>query len=399
MFAGLGKTCEAPASSREKADFQIQEEKGDRSEGVTRPVSAQKEKPDVKTPENKTSAAVTPNILGEALQQLPLLNALLMELSQLSGQTPHQPPSVHPNLAWIYRPASAEPSRKTKEGTKNLKSHRNCSTTLEQEKSKSCRKKLVFGTTKTFDLRMKKVKGKEREKKLCQKGSRRKSQASCLSEDVKTAVERETEESHKLSPGNSEKASECVRSDISARNKDESERQSQSHHSEFDRRAEDDDSSRGSDSSVSDSAGGGNEEKEEEEEYADDFNSLEPSDAYSPVSSPESSRAKTPKPPVPVPVPAPWSPPRRSLHVIRAPPHAAALSVSSSDDADRDTSASVQTVLSRKQTEENRRSRSDASGSSLEDEEDEEELGSLDFRKEYKHISELVANKLPGYTM
>lgn len=32
-------------------------------------------------------------------------------------------------------------------------------------------------------------------------------------------------------------------------------------------------------------------------------------------------------------------------------------------------------------------------------EELEDELGSLDFRKEYRHISELVANKLPGYTM
>lgn len=32
-------------------------------------------------------------------------------------------------------------------------------------------------------------------------------------------------------------------------------------------------------------------------------------------------------------------------------------------------------------------------------EELEDELGSLDFRKEYQHISELVASKLPGYTM
>ncbi|MBN3308068.1 MAP10 protein, partial [Amia calva] len=41
--------------------------------------------------------------LGDALRQLPLLNALLVELSLLSSQ-PQQPPlSIHPHLAWLYR--------------------------------------------------------------------------------------------------------------------------------------------------------------------------------------------------------------------------------------------------------------------------------------------------------
>ncbi|CAG05193.1 unnamed protein product, partial [Tetraodon nigroviridis] len=45
---------------------------------------------------------ITPNVLGEALQQLPLLNALLVELSQLNSQNVQQPLPIHPNLAWIY---------------------------------------------------------------------------------------------------------------------------------------------------------------------------------------------------------------------------------------------------------------------------------------------------------
>ncbi|XP_030628128.1 microtubule-associated protein 10 [Chanos chanos] len=51
----------------------------------------------------------TPSILGDAVRQLPLLNALLVELSQLNGQTQQQPLSVHPQLAWIYT-SSSQPS-------------------------------------------------------------------------------------------------------------------------------------------------------------------------------------------------------------------------------------------------------------------------------------------------
>ncbi|XP_055083467.1 microtubule-associated protein 10 [Periophthalmus magnuspinnatus] len=51
---------------------------------------------------------VTPNVIGQALRQMPLLNALLVELSQLTSSNVNQPLTVHPNLSWIYRPASTE---------------------------------------------------------------------------------------------------------------------------------------------------------------------------------------------------------------------------------------------------------------------------------------------------
>ncbi|KAK5908226.1 hypothetical protein CgunFtcFv8_016302 [Champsocephalus gunnari] len=190
------------------------------------------------------------------------------------------------------------------------------------------------------------------------------------------------------------------------------------------------------------------EEGDEDADYADDFNSLEPSDAYSPdpLSSPEPTRAKTPCSPLhhsdsewvqkravlPVPIKVPRSPQHalRGTHtIIQARSQASALSFSS-DDSDLDGSSSLQTICSRRQRTVSSRvgKRSDAeslissrgkrSGSSKnsgpvggssagsvssfeqqEVEELEDELGSLDFRKEYKHMSELVANKLPGYTM
>lgn len=138
---------------------------------------------------NQQTSTMPPNVLGEALQRMPLLNALLVELSQLNS---NQPLTVHPSLAWIYRPASAELSAKNtpqKAQTKSLKktkqetfphlrhfhSSRNVSThivrpdsvklkdkkenmLLESKSScKSPRKKLVCGTTKTFNLRLKQI--------------------------------------------------------------------------------------------------------------------------------------------------------------------------------------------------------------------------------------------------
>ncbi|XP_034537133.1 microtubule-associated protein 10 [Notolabrus celidotus] len=483
-------------------------EEGDKGEGVTPPpaATAQRGKQDAET---RGARGVTPNILGEAVQQLPLLNALLVELSQLNGPSPRQPLSIHPNLSWIYRPASAEPSQNTRRGIspalKPLQSPRNCSTPLRKlaasggkdRDSTSPRKKLVFGSTKTFNLRMKNISPDRARRRECmeliqnktqpgvsqgkrrsgKKVSKRKPDlkaAWSLNENIQTAVEsmkedsalRETvtlnQKSHskqdKRSPGNSEKEPLSLlihipteERDIPPRNKDESEHQSESNQSQSDGDAEDAQSSAGSSSSKSSVSGSAGEGGEEEEDYADDFNSLELSDAYSPdpVSSPESSRAKTPKPParlpsdsgsegvrrraaLPVPVRAPSSPPHHALmgtHIIRPRTRASALSFSSSD-ADRDTSASLQTVLSRKLTRESsggeRSSGTDslissqgqrsegsrgsraARGVSAEsvssyepqgEDEDEDQLGSLDFRKEYQHISQLVANKLPGYTM
>ncbi|XP_038593795.1 microtubule-associated protein 10 [Micropterus salmoides] len=516
-----------------------------KTEGISSPMIDQRARHDVKTSRNQQTSGETPNVLGEALRQLPLLNALLVELSQLNDQNPHQPLSIHPSLAWIYRPASTEPSaghgntapkvqtkslQKTRPGTSPhliyLHSPRNCSTPLvrpasvkvkdkQQEaliesksSSKSPRKKLVYGTTKTFNLRLKQVsplkvnrrecmeiiqnetqssKGKTKSCIKIAKLRRRKSvlnQSSSLNENIETMIQSTTVHSARQetvtlkqknlqgkfhgeqdinslriseNPALPERGLKCIHipsvdSDAVARNKDKNEHHSESNQSEYVSHREKIESSGSSgrsspNSSLSGSSCGGNEEAD----YADDFNSLEPSDAYSPDpgSSPEpSSRAKTPsKTPVrpdlynsdsegfqrravlPVPVKAPSSPQRalRGTHVIRPRTHASALSFSSDDG---DGNGYLQSAPSRKLTAESNRverssgaesfisSRGQRSASTknsgpgrgvseesissfepLEAEELEDELGSLDFRKEYQHISKLVANKLPGYTL
>ncbi|XP_062286792.1 microtubule-associated protein 10 [Scomber scombrus] len=495
--------------------------------------------------DQEQTSVVTPHGLGEALRQLPLLNALLVELSHLNGQSPHQPLSIHPNLAFIYRTDSTEPpagqgntprkahtksSQRSRQGAnlKQIHSQRNCSTPIlrpaceEQLKNKhreafieSSRKKLVYGTTKTFNLRLKQIstaavkrrecmeltqnetksnttKGKTKCSHKIMKSSKRNSalnQSSSVDENIQTAIEsitadsvqqdtvtlkqknihankvhgKQDKESLQMSvrPSCSEGDEKSidiprVESDSVAKNKDNTEHHSESDQSqsESDRRRlkiESSASSRHSSpkSLFSDSSGEGSDEAE----YADDFTSLEPSDAYSPdpTSSPEPARARAPKSPIrfdsrtsdsgsesvqrravlPVPVKACGSPQRalRGTHIIRPRTQASALSFSS-DDNDRDESASVRTVRSGKHTTESskaerssvaesvRSSRSQRSESTRnscpvrgfsaesvssfepqEAEELEDELGSLDFGKEYQHISELVANKLPGYTM
>ncbi|XP_042290230.1 microtubule-associated protein 10 [Thunnus maccoyii] len=497
-----------------------------------------------KTSSDRDQTSVgTPNVLGEALRQLPLLNALLVELSHLNGQNPHQPLSIHPNLAWIYRPTSTEPSavqgntprkahtrssQRTRQGAnlKHLHSPKNCSTPIFRPASEgqlknkhkealieSSRKKLVYGTTKTFNLRLKQIsaaavkrrecmeltqnetsttKGKTKCSHKIMKSSKRKSklnQSSSLDENIQTVIQnitadsalqdtntlkqrnmhanksvgkvhgKQDRESLQMSerPSCSERDIKCihiprVESDSVAQNKDNTEHHSESNQSQSEsdkhrQKIESSASSRHSSpkSLFSDSSGEGSEEAN----YADDFNSLEPSDAYSPdpASSPEPARARTPKSPVrldfrhsdsgsecvqrravvPVPIKACSSPHRvlRGTHIIRPRTQASALSFSS-DDGDRDGSASVRTVHSRRYMTESsqtgaesvRSSRGQRSESTKnsgpvrgfsaesvssfepqEAEELEDELGSLDFRKEYQHISELVANKLPGYTM
>ncbi|KAM7409044.1 hypothetical protein PAMA_002654 [Pampus argenteus] len=361
-----------------------------------------------KTPSNREQTSVTTtNVLEEALRQFPLLNALLVELSHLNGQNSHQPLSIHPNLAWIYRPASTDPSagqentpRKTH--TKSLQRtrlNRNCSPPI-------CR----------------------------------------------PASEKQPKNKHKEALIESSKKK--VESGSVAQNKDNTEHHSESNQSQSEsdghrQKVESSRSSRHSSPKSSLSASSG--EGSEDADYADDFNSLEPSDAYSPdpASSPELARAKTPKSPVrldfcnfdpesvqrravlPVPIKACSSPQHalRGTHVIRPRTQASALSFSS-DDGDGEGSASIRTVRSRKHTpecskaerssgaESVRSSRGRSSDSTKnsgpvrglsaesvssfkpqEADEVEDELGSLDFRKEYQHISELVSNKLPGYTM
>uniref|UniRef100_A0A3B4ZJ43 Microtubule associated protein 10 n=1 Tax=Stegastes partitus TaxID=144197 RepID=A0A3B4ZJ43_9TELE len=499
-----------------------------------------------KVSSNQETSGVTPNVLGEAVRQLPLLNALLVELSQLNGQIPQQSLTVHPSLAWIYKPASTEPSaghgntpqnaqtkslQKARQGTsphlKHLHPPRNCSTPIarpasvkvnKQEEaliknkssSKSPRKKLVYGTTKTFDLRLKRisplkvkhrecqeliqnetqssmVKGKTKPSNKTLKSSKRKSvlkQSSNLSENTETVIESVTVDSalrgtitlkqknhhvkvHVRQDRGTERILEKsslserdlkfihipgMDSDSVPQSKDKNE-----HHSEADQSQSESDRGRekiqsaGSSRCSSPNSSFSNLSRKENEEadYADDFNSLEPSDAYSPdpMSSPEPFRTKTPKSPVlfysdsgsegvqrraavlPVPVKASSSPQRamRGTHIIR--PRTHTLSLSSSE-GDRGGSASLQTSCSRKLTAASSRVEWSSGGESFissrgqraestknsdtvrgfsvesrcsfepqEVGELEDELGSLDFRKEYQHISQLVASKLPGYTM
>lgn len=473
------------------------------------------------------SGALRTSTLGESLRQLPLLNALLVELSQLTGQNLEQPLSVHPSLAWIYRPASAEPSAgqgktrvkaqvKSPQNTEHLKlpDPTSCSTQMlrptsvkkndkkqealiKTERWTKSSKKLVYGTTKTFNLRLKHISPSPKRREcteLMEKDARAKTkkitrsskrkmvmnQSSRLQEHIETMIESVTMGSalqetvtikqnkmhtklHGKQDGDAQTASEhcslserdlkciyipTVNSDSVARNKDKTEHHSESNQSrsDSDRHRKKLESSRSitrssSKSSFSDSGGEGNQEGE----YSEDFNSLGPSDAYSPdpTNGPEPSRTESPKYPVsnsdsdsevvqkraalPVPIRAPSSPQRAlgGTYVIRPKTRASALSFSSDDGP----GSSLRSVCSRKQATKSIRlertfgaesvsSRGDKSESlkssgplrefsvdsassrgPQEAEELEDEFGSLDFRKEYQHISELVSNKLPGYTM
>lgn len=437
----------------------------------------------------------TPNILREALKKLPLLNALVTELSQLTD-------SGNPSQAWIYKPEDT--------GT-HLEHPRNCSTPIfnpakdsqekilagNQDSSKSHRKKLVYGTTKTFNLRLKQASSLQVKHRECtgllrketqprtvtgKTKSRRKTitsskikpvlnQSHNLNENIETAMQsvpadpalqttvtlkQKAQHGHNSDArGDSEKDFHLQRElkcihlpsvdrDSIPPGKDEHQSRSDQSESENDNLKvlvplvkEKQNSS--PESSFSESSVNG----KEDGDYTDDFDSLESSDASPKPGRPESSRTKTPKSPicsssrsegtkqVPVPVKAPSSP-RRALmgtHIIRPRTPSSALSFSTDGD-DRDGSASLQTICSRTRTTAGDREEpssdaasflssqgertespgdrdsvqgfSDKSISSFEAqeaEEMEEELGSLNFRKEYQHISELVINKLPGYTM
>ncbi|KAM8858519.1 microtubule-associated protein 10 [Spinachia spinachia] len=517
-------------------DTYSEEESGaNQIEGTRSPVIDQRVR-HKKSQRNPEMSELSPNVLGEAMRQLPLLNALVVELSQLNAQSPHQPLSIHPNLSWIYRPASTEPSArcgkeqdKLLQGTsslcKHVRSPRNCCApvvrpvtsvkvknkleeALTEIKSsrKSTGKKLICGTTKSFNLRLQQIsplkvkrrectdlvrnetqsrvaRGKTESGNKLGKCGKRKSESrapnpSCgLNEKVETMMQStaahsalqgtvtlKTRTLHGKVPGKQDRAlprisqtpsfsakdSRCIPSgngdDGVGQDKDKKEQHSESNQvesqAEAERRREEIKSAGSSTHSspkslFSDSSSEGNEEAD----YADDFDSLGLSDAHSPepMSSPDPFGDRTPNSPVPqgldkkraaipVPVKAPSSPQRslRGTRVIRPRTHASALSFSS-DEGDRDGSASSQRACSRKTTTAesrpvdwssaadvcvssaglNSRSTRDSgavralSGESVSsfEEELEDGLGSLDFKKEYRHISELVANKLPGYTM
>lgn len=378
----------------------------------------------VKQEASVVTPTVTPNILREALKQLPLLNALVAELSLLTD-------SVHPRSCSTPNPPRIKDS--PEEGS-----------TRNRSSSKPHRKKLVYGTTKTFNLRLKQVsplKPKHREcssliqretkpssapgkaKREAVKSSRRKpglNQSRGLGEDIETAVQNLTlKQKAQLSShdrGDLRKDSHPQRETkwVHLPRVDGEERRSRSDQSES--AFQDDDfkfleegngRQRSSESSV---------DGKEDGDYLDDFHSLESSDASLP-GSPESSRSRTAKP-VPVPVQSPSSPHQalRGTHIIRARTPSSALGSSvdrsrkptpAGGRADRNSSAASFLSSPGERTEsptdwDSVRGASDKSGSSFEAqqaEEMEDEVGSLDFRHKYQHISELVAPRLPGYTM
>uniref|UniRef100_A0A8C6TC75 Si:ch1073-266p11.2 n=1 Tax=Neogobius melanostomus TaxID=47308 RepID=A0A8C6TC75_9GOBI len=449
---------------------------------------------------------VTPNVMGQALQQMPLLNALLVELSLLNSSNANQPLNIHPNLAWIYKPASTETSaverntsRKLQNETKNrqaaspklndLYSPRHCSTPIQGERRSTPKKKLVYGTTKSFDLRLKQncpaigeqrecvglIEGKtplntNRESKVVKKltkSAKRSTKRSKLAENIETVIRNITAEStlqevtvenrthlDAATPTGTPQEGGSIAEKMllfgspsrHIPTKVESDNMVKINQSSSDSHTgKHSGSSRSSvDSSVSDRSGG-------EDDYADDFNSFEPSDAFSPdpmIHSPELQRPKTPKshsdlrrsssdsspesvqrsiksrPVIPVPIKASRSPQSalRGSYTIQRQTFGVSFS---SEDGDRDRASSKLSAYSAKlfrdrsreerssgeslQSSGDHRSEIDKSRQTIQkisDEssfdhktEEDDELGTLDFRKGYKHISELVAHKLPGYTM
>lgn len=394
------------------------------------------------------TSELTSNELGKALQQLPLLNALLVELSQLNNPNLPKPLLIHPNLAWISRPASTEPStghgrkaqmipteamQKTRLQAGCLLEHfhtpRTCSAPAyrtakdknqkeqpppENKSSRSSpRKKLVFGTTRAFQLRLKKV--LHLRENHCERvnvtmskeqprvETKRKSQTTVtsagrklagkqresLSDNIEMAIhsvalpDRVTRKQSKPKQdgclsGTSDKSAsdgdttvvnvnfDTVGRNVTNENQSnvsQTPSESSEHASKLESRA----GSKRYGATFSHSSV----EDDEEADYSDDFNSLDASDALSPnpESSLESSRAKTPwspfspdachsgservRPaPTPVPTKSSGSPQRsfRSRRAIQPWTTTSALSLSS-DDIQVDGSLSSQTrINSRKQT-------------------------------------------------
>uniref|UniRef100_A0A8C5GLE1 Si:ch1073-266p11.2 n=1 Tax=Gouania willdenowi TaxID=441366 RepID=A0A8C5GLE1_GOUWI len=437
--------------------------------------------------ENK---GVAPNVpKGQTLQQMPILRALFAELSRLNGPNIDQPLALHP----ISRPSSTKPPDGHQNKKVHLLSPRNCSTPVvssrinttpklvevliknKETSSKPSRQKLVYGTTKTFNLRMKKnlpmksnprpcvdlVRNKNRvlatttktkNKSICntlKSGPRKKSSLNLSQrrhEDVESVMRTLTvdsaqqgtitvkEEGIALEISPTERGLECIhipsmdRNSVPQREGREDREQPPSDTHQWQQTFSREESPSGAScrqSSLKLGLSDSSRDRNNEEDYDDDFNSLAPSDAFSP----EPSRAKTPTTPLrrdllasdsesdgaqsrvtllPQPIKASTSP-LRGTYVIRP-----RTPSSSSDDGDGENER-LQTPLFKKELTESSsdaeifpacsgqvRTPSPQSLSSIqpqEEEESEDELGSLDFRKQYQHISQLVSSKLPGYTM
>lgn len=447
---------------------------------------------------------------GDVLRQLPLLNALLVELSQLTSQTQHQQPvSIHPNLAWLYTSAT-EPRRESdpeaKHKSEKTLQHEIPKRRPGQSKIKGCiippvspsgqkgskkcqsKKKLKYGLTHTFRLRLQHAKTTV-------------TQRHCIAhQDVQQVKpQRRTLAEHKhagQSVSRSVNLDETIETLVSSVDKDTAQIQTTSSKSlmrssayegftknvtsmtkalvtEPDRKIRvcipsvlshysdcSDQRSASSDRSVQHSSrktsaaqkysecdraeSRENRKTSSEQEYQDDFTSLDATDGFSPepLSSPEpyrrqrnsgssehsnsdggSNKSKV----LPVPVKAEKSPHRslRSTHVIRPRPQTSALSLSSDDSEDESRLASsgqqrpgsqstgrntpsVRRTFGRSESFDIDRGDGGMTLSRVSVDsvvpdnnsaEGRDELGSLGLDKNYQHVSELVINKLPGYTL
>ncbi|XP_067277355.1 microtubule-associated protein 10 [Pseudorasbora parva] len=415
--------------------------------------------------------------LGNVIRQLPLLNALLVELSHIQGQMPQQPLSIHPNLAWLYTPAqdlSAHEDQKTIKASPEKRSGK-CKRKLLKSasgaKKNEPKRTLKYGLTKTFCLRLKMVQPGLTKRHKCieyqtikqdqptrpASSDRKRLRKSVyrgvyLDETFKTSVSSSEIDPTATRPSSNESLAKHVASftetTLTERDKkvkinipsalsDPSEQisglndpgvQSFKESSREDSRA----SSRPHTSNGS----------LEQEEYQDDFTSLNTTDGYSPdpLSSPEPNRRQTNSASsassasgqikdLPVPVKAEKSPQRslKATHVIRPRLQTSALSLSSDDREDEMESSgsgryarsgsqssgpnapSVLRTFGRSQSFD-----SDSGGKGMtkdsdnnnpvlnpisDAEEERDKLGSLGLDRNCHHISELVFNKLPGYTL
>lgn len=428
--------------------------------------------------------------LGNVIRQLPLLNALLVELSQLNGQTQQQPLSIHPHLAWLYTsaPGATTESQKTikaspkqrpvqckiKGGVKSVKS---ASGAKKNEEKLQPKRTLKYGLTKSFHLRLKLVKPGLAKRHECieyqnikqdqptrQTSSDHKRLRKSvyrgvnLDETVETLVSSIEMDPTPIKTASSKRSNESLAKHVAETTLDERDKKVRVHipsalsdrseqHSDlnnpgvqsFKENSREDSraSSRPRRSSLSNGSF-------EQEEYQDDFTSLNTTDGYSPdpLSSPEPNRRKTNSGSstssqnrgLPVPVKAENSPQRslKGTHVIRPRVQTSALSLSSDDGEDEFVSSDSGrrrrpgSQSSGQKTQKSESFDSDPAEKGMtfsrvskdsdspannpvlksisspehsDAGEERDKLGSLGLDRNCHHISELVFNKLPGYTL
>ncbi|KAA0718305.1 Microtubule-associated protein 10 [Triplophysa tibetana] len=452
---------------------------------------------------------------GDVLRQLPLLNALLIELSQLTSQTQlQQPASIHPNLAWYT--SATEAHSLSHAGEKHMSHnflHESPKSRPGQSKIKGCiippmspsgktgsgakkcleklqsKKKLKYGLTHTFRLRLQQARNagtirhcieykdvpqvlSQRQTLLEHKHAGKSVSRSVNVETLLSIVDMDKTPIQTTSSKSQMRSSayDSCRKNVTSMTKDETlvtDRKIQvripsvlSHYSDrSDQRSASSDRSVHHSSCKTNSAqkysecgraeSRENRKSASEQEYQDDFTSVDAEDSFSPepLSSPEpyrrqrnsgsseysnsdggSYKSKV----LPVPVKAENSPHRslKSTHVIRPRPQTSALSLSSDDSEDGSHTASssqqssvssggktpsVRQTFGRSESFETDPAAGDMtlnrvsvpnnnsvlkSFSSFEQSaEERDELGSLGLDKNYQHVSELVINKLPGYTL